>query len=85
MINKKLGYGLGLSFALGLSGCYFDGTQSAQEVDYGSQNSVVIDQQGSASNNVQQPKQKTYATKEPTQKATPGPKRTAAPSLPVIQ
>lgn len=81
--SVKWGYGVAIALVMGLSGCYMD-NQSAQETAYSAESSATMPKnQTSAS----EPKatQKSYASKEPTQKATPGPKRTAAPQLPVIQ
>lgn len=82
MINFKSikwGYGVIISLILGLSGCYMDG-QNSQRAESASQATVTTD-------NTNKPKavQKSYASKDPTQKSTPGPKRAAAPQLPVIQ
>ena len=78
---KFLKWGCAVALVLGLSGCYMDG-QSAQESTYSTANSTPSNQSATGA---PQAKQKTYASKEPTQKATPGPKQTAAPQLPVIQ
>ncbi|HAT7073870.1 TPA: hypothetical protein JAN90_14120 [Legionella pneumophila] len=88
MINYKTikwRYGLIPLFALGVSGCYFDGT-SPQERGYYSQDNGTFSHGGQATATTQsQPQQKSYASKDTSQKSTPGPKRTAAPQLPVIQ
>lgn len=86
MINYKSikwGYGLIAVFVLGVSGCYLDGT-SPQERGYYSQNNNMS-AAGQTATNETQSQQKSYAAKDPVQKSTPGPKRTAAPQLPVIQ
>ena len=85
MINFKLrtlGYGIIASLALGVSGCYMDGS-NPQNVDYSAHNTMrteahVVDKTAAT-------KTKGDASKGPVQKATPGPKRAAAPQLPVIQ
>lgn len=85
MINnklRKLGYGIIVSGVLGVSGCYLDG-QSYQETNYSSQNNMPTEQM--ATGKTSQPKQESHASKEPTQKSTPGPKQNAAPQIPVIQ
>ena len=81
MMNFKLvKCGLGVSLALGLSACNWD-MQRSQHVDsrYEPMN------QAKPVHAKAKPVQKTYASKDPTQKATPGPARKAAPQLPVIQ
>lgn len=86
MINFKSfkwGYGIIVSLVFGLSSCYMD-DHNSQNVDYSSQNTMHKDSQ--AANQAAATKTKGYATsKGPTQKSTPGPKRAAAPQLPVIQ
>ncbi|AMP90882.1 hypothetical protein [Legionella pneumophila] len=88
MINyntTKWKYGLIVVFALGVSGCYFDGA-SPQERGYSSQeNGMSSSGRQTSATNQSQPQQKSYASKDTSQKSTPGPKRTAAPQLPVIQ
>jgi hypothetical protein len=84
MINLKLttlGYGVVASLALGLSGCYMDGT-NPQHVDYSTHHTMkteahVVNKHAAAKSRV--------SSSEVAQKATPGPKRAAAPQLPVIQ
>ncbi|HAT8179763.1 TPA: hypothetical protein JA361_09925 [Legionella pneumophila] len=86
MINYrtiKWRYALIALFALGVSGCYFDGA-SPQERSYQENNMSSTGGQTTTSNQ-SQPQQKSYASKDTSQKSTPGPKRTAAPQLPVIQ
>ena len=75
----KLSYGIAVSLTFGLSGCYMD--------DQNSTPAANTPESNLSSNAEAAPKavQKSYASKEPTQEATPGPKRTAAPQLPVIQ
>ncbi|CAM2740124.1 hypothetical protein [Legionella worsleiensis] len=69
------------ALVVGLSGCHMDG-QSAQESTYSTEYSTHVDKSAAV---VSAPKQKSYASKEPTQESTPGPKQTAAPQLPVIE
>lgn len=82
---KSLKWCLGIAVSLGLCSC-MDMQRSEhmnpQHYDKYSQNQQQQQQQQSG----QKAKtQKTYASKDPTQKATPGPKRNAAPQIPVIQ
>lgn len=88
MINFKSfkwGYGLIASLVLGLSGCYMDGS-NPQTMDYPSQGQMKTKTHSTAGQaKTTGASTKGYASKEPVQKATPGPKRTAAPQLPVIQ
>ena len=87
MINFKmrtLGYGAIVSLALGVSGCYMDGTSQHHNVDYSNHNNMHTDAKV-VNKHASTKGAKTYASKEPVQKATPGPKRAAAPQLPVIQ
>lgn len=82
MINyKSVKLGLGIALTLGLAACNWD-MQRSQNVNthYEPMNSAQKTVQHKA-----KPVQKTYASKDPTQKATPGPVRKAAPQLPVIQ
>lgn len=83
MINYKLGYGVVLSLVVGLSGCYMDGTRSAQGMDYPSQGTVHNNKNVEVSK--QKVASKSTSSVEPKQATTPGPKRAAAPQLPVIQ
>ncbi len=82
--NKKTlwNYGLVVSLALGLSSCYFEEYRST-----GTQQMTtdVAQHQHQAQTEAKTPVQKTYATKDPAQVSTPGPKRAAAPQIPVIQ
>lgn len=84
MINYKLiRWGLGLAISLGLTACTWD-TQRQDHVNTQyvpvAPNKKVVQQPRKA-----KPVQKTYASKDPSQKATPGPARRAAPQIPVIQ
>lgn len=82
MINiksLKWGYGIVVALTVGLSGCYME-EQNSHAVDYSSHDKMT------ANTGVEHKAvQKSYASKDPVQKATPGPKRAAAPQLPVIQ
>lgn len=87
MLNfKSFKWCLGIALPLGLSGCWDMQGPQRMEPSYPrhpqihSQNKHV-----ESSENKPAAKQKTYASKDPTQKATPGPSRKAAPQLPVIQ
>lgn len=73
----KWGYGLVLSVGLGLTGCYMD-TGRSQHMDDASKTAMPTEHTVKQTN-------KGYASKDPVQKATPGPKRAAAPQIPVIQ
>lgn len=77
--NKSIywGYGLVLSLALASTGCYTDKSRS-EHIENSSQ-TVMTTQQTA------KPTKKSYASKDVVQKATPGPKRAAAPQIPVIQ
>ena len=94
-IMKKInlgGYSALLALVLGLSGCYFD-NQSYQEANYSSDYSTpkahgTRHQTANTANQTAtgtKAAAKSSASSDPVQKATPGPKRTAAPQLPVIQ
>jgi hypothetical protein len=78
---------LGIVLPLGLVGCLeMHGGQPMEPSRYPRQVHSQY-QQAEASSTSKKPaaKQKTYASKDPTQKSTPGPSRKAAPQLPVIQ
>lgn len=81
MNNNKIRLGLGLVVVLALTGCSMDMDRS---------NSSSMDNQPNMATDHSmttevKPVQKSYATKDPVQKSVPGPKRAAAPTLPVIQ
>jgi hypothetical protein len=84
MVNyKSAKWCLGVALSLSLSACNMMGMENSQPMtthheSVAAQPKAVV---------VSKPKavQKTYATKDPSQKATPGPMRKAAPQLPVIQ
>jgi hypothetical protein len=82
MKKTKWSYGIAASLVLGLSGCYMDGEHapppradvSVQSVKASKQEAVKeakVVRKGSSA--------------EAALKSTPGPKRTAAPQIPVIQ
>lgn len=83
MINyKAIKWGMGAALALGLTSCSMWNMDRPNYVDthyeqHKPQHQNVVDHK-------HKPVQKTYASKDPTQKATPGPVRKAAPQLPVI-
>ncbi|CAM3164898.1 Uncharacterised protein [Legionella steigerwaltii] len=82
MINlKSLKWCFGIALSLGLCACMdMQRSEQTNAQYYEKMNAKNAQQTG------KQPKaQKTYASKDPTQKATPGPKRNAAPQIPVIQ
>lgn len=85
---SRLSYGVVAVLALGLSGCYFD-DRSAQEVNYSSSSSYNVTPKsqvkGQTTNSASKSIAKSTSSSEPAQKSTPGPKRSAAPQLPVIQ
>jgi len=81
---NKWGYGLVISLALGLSGCFMDDDRSDLPRDYYSSPSAANMGTDTSSADAK-PQQKSYASKDPAQKSTPGPKRAAAPQIPVIQ
>ncbi|MCW8417159.1 hypothetical protein OQJ18_12125 [Fluoribacter dumoffii] len=83
MINLKLiKWGFGLVLTLGLCACM--DMQRSEHADVQSYEKMNTQQQQQHTVNKAKA-QKTYASKDPTQKATPGPKRNAAPQIPVIQ
>ncbi len=68
-----------ITMTLGLTGCYLDGTQNyQQEVDMSDQTMATVQTTTGAEQGAQK-------SKDPVQKSTPGPKRAAAPQIPVIQ
>lgn len=86
MINfKTIKWGLGLvaTLSLGLTGCYMDG-QRAQHEPYGHHgkaNQTTAEAPKAEKANTKKAK----ASREPVQQQAPGPKRAAAPQIPVIQ
>lgn len=85
MLQKSVQWGLLLSLVGGLSSCLMDNQQNRND---SAQSPTFYEQ-----STVKQSKAKVSATatkvsssgKEPVQVTTPGPKRAAAPQLPVIQ
>lgn len=83
MINYKSSKGcLGIVLSLGLSACSMMDMQRSDPID--THYEPVKPAQKVVAHK-SRPVQKTYASKDPTQKATPGPVRKAAPQLPVIE
>ncbi len=80
MINfNSFKLGCGIILSLTLSGCYMDSSQNYERQTNPSQTTVTT---------TPVPRAKIVeksAVKEPIQQTTPGPKRTAAPQIPVIQ
>ncbi|MFT4058162.1 MAG: hypothetical protein QM652_01290 [Legionella sp.] len=84
MINyKSVKWCAGAALALGLTSCSLWNTPRSNYVDMHYQHHKPQSQEVVV--NKKKVVQKTYASKDPTQKATPGPVRKAAPQLPVIQ
>jgi len=84
MINyKSVRWSLGIILSLGLSACYWNG-QRAEYVDTHYEH-IKGQKQAAELEGHSKRVQKTYASKDPTQKSTPGPVRKTAPQLPVIQ
>ena len=78
---KSAKWCFGIALSLSLSACNMMDTQPQKQVEsrYEPMTQPKVVQQKP------KPVQKTYATKDPTQQATPGPVHKAAPQLPVIQ
>ena len=93
MLNfKSLKWCFGIAMTLGLTACME--MQGSEQGPYPERMNTRHHQQhqqpqrqqeGATTTNKHTAKQKTYASKDPTQQATPGPSRKAAPQLPVIQ
>lgn len=86
IINKSLKWSLGIVVSLGLTACMDN--QRSESMGARTNEAAMTQQQHQATmakTNKPKLQQKTYASKDPTQKATPGPTRKAAPQLPVIQ
>lgn len=84
-MNKKLikcSFGLVAVLSLGLSGCYMDTYNPS--MDYNTAQSATNQTKQSAQNSAKKVSQSSTPT-DTVQKSTPGPKRKAAPQLPVIQ
>ena len=83
MINAKSfkwGYGVIASLAIGLTGCSMDGQRSEQV--YSAPQAKTVPQTKTTSTNAVKT---SSAKREPIQQEAPGPKRAAAPQIPVIQ
>ncbi|MBI2786572.1 MAG: hypothetical protein HYX60_09865 [Legionella longbeachae] len=78
----KLCFGIGL-LSLGLTACMDMQNTESRDPQY--QSYEKTNTQNQQMTHKTKPQQKTYASKDPTQKATPGPTRKAAPQIPVIQ
>lgn len=88
MINcKSLKWCSGIILSLGLSACMDMPRSEQMEGQRHEQMNAQYKQHHERHATGQKAKgqQKTYASKDPTQKATPGPARKSAPQLPVIQ
>jgi len=81
----KLGCGLVVSLTLGLSGCYMDSPYSQRPENVGPVMTAPSTSKTVHSTTTTTVKTEKQAAKEPLQQTTPGPKRTAAPQIPVIQ
>lgn len=83
---KSLKWCFGVALSLGLTAC-MDMQRSEQmnpqSYEHEHRHKSAAMEQGAEHKPKAQ--QKTYASKDPTQKATPGPARKAAPQIPVIQ
>lgn len=79
---NKLGCGIIVSLTLGMSGCYMDSNNYRRADDASKAPSMATTTTTAPS---QTKKVAKSAVKEPIQQTTPGPKRTAAPQIPVIQ
>ncbi|KTC80834.1 hypothetical protein [Legionella cherrii] len=80
---KSLKWCFGIALSLGLCAC-----MDMQRSEHANNNAQYYEQMNAQNKQTAGNKakaQKTYASKDPTQKATPGPKRNAAPQIPVIQ
>lgn len=84
MRNKLLKGCLGVALTVGLSACNMMDMGRSEHVD-SHYEPMQNTQQKVVPTHAKKPVQKTYASKDPSQKATPGPARKAAPQLPVIQ
>ena len=79
MINfKSVKLGCGIVLSLTLSGCYMDSPDYERQTS--PERTTVTTTPGPRAKIVEK-----SAVKEPVQQTTPGPKRTAAPQIPVIQ
>lgn len=86
----KWGFPAVIAMTLGLSGCLTDGMfgqdRASNPVDYSSVSSAPTASKNDGSAPVEgKSSAKSYSSKDPVQKTTPGPKRSAAPQMPVIQ
>ncbi|KTD53502.1 hypothetical protein Lsan_3912 [Legionella santicrucis] len=84
---KSLKWCFGIALSLGLGACSMD-MQRSEHSNYPQSYEPTSKAQAQTQKgavNKSKAKQKTYASKDPTQQATPGPARKAAPQIPVIQ
>ncbi len=81
----KLGCGLVISLTFGLSGCYMDSPYGERAEIVGPVMTAPSSSKTIQSTTTTTVKTEKQAAKEPLQQTTPGPKRTAAPQIPVIQ
>ncbi|KTD72355.1 hypothetical protein [Legionella tucsonensis] len=77
----KLGFGIALS--LGLCACM--DMQRSEQMHMHDQGYEKMNTQAQQQTTNKPKAQKTYASKDPAQRSTPGPKRNAAPQIPVIE
>lgn len=83
MINfKSAKWCCGVALSLGLTACNM---WDMHHPNHTATRYEPMDAQHKEVAHKSKPVQKTYASKDPTQQATPGPVRKAAPQLPVIQ
>jgi hypothetical protein len=81
MLHKSMQWGLVLSLVGGLSSCAMDNQQNQG----GDQSTMVYPQPATQIKPVATASKVSSGSNESLQKAVPGPKRAAAPQLPVIQ
>lgn len=86
MINFKWGYGVVVALAVGVTGCYMDGHR-AQHMEPMPMHKMDGKKNMDMHHEAKAGMHKVHASsaKEPAQQVAPGPKRKAAPALPVIQ
>ena len=82
MLQKSMHWGLILSLVGGLSSCVMDNQQRQGD---NMQNTMIYEHTAKQDKAMASASKVSSVSKEPMQKAVPGPKRAAAPQLPVIQ
>jgi hypothetical protein len=83
MMNyKSIKWGLGIVLSLGLTAC--NGIMPRSQYEAPNYDPLKTSKKQAMEHQAKSA-QKTYASKDPTQKSTPGPVRKTAPQLPVIQ